>query len=162
MYRWMVYAHIAGVLGFFMMQGGVLSVLLRLKHERDAERIASLLSLQGLASRWSIPPLVIISLSGIILGYLGRWWTDAWIWVSMALLALMGISGFGISMAASRRIRASLRVEVGNPSVTTSFLQDLKPEQIEPLSSTWPAYSMAVINGGGLMLLLWLMIFKPF
>jgi hypothetical protein len=161
MYRWMVYAHIAGVLGFFMMQGATISVMIRLRREVDAERIAALLSLQESAARRSIPPLLVILLSGTTLGFMGRWWGDAWIWIALGLFMLMSILGFGLSRSYGQRIRANLQVNAGNPSVTTSFVSGLSPDQIEPLLATGHAGFLSVTSGGSLMLLLWLMIFKP-
>jgi hypothetical protein len=162
MYRWMIYAHIAGVLGFFMMQGGTLSAMFRLRQEDDPERIAALLSLARLASRWSILPLLIIVLSGATLGFIGRWWGYTWIWLALGLLVLLASLGFTISRAYGERIRANLRVEFGNPSITTRFDPSLKTDQIKSILASGHPTWLALISAAGLMLLLWLMIFKPF
>jgi hypothetical protein len=92
---------------------------------------------------------------------MGRWWGEAWIWIALGLSMLMSILGFGLSRSYGQRIRANLQVYAGNPSVTTSFVSGLSPDQIEPLLATGHAGFLSVTSGGSLMLLLWLMIFKP-
>lgn len=161
MYRWLVFLHVLGALGLFLVNGAIISVMIRLKREREAERIDALLSLRDLANRWMGPALLIVILSGTILGFVGRWWSQTWIWASLGTIVFVAALSAWISHDYQGRIRGKLRVETGNPTYMTTFDPGLVPDQIEPLLLTKHTPAMALLNAVGLMFVLYLMIFKP-
>ena len=160
MYSWFVFLHVLGIFGFLVAHGVSASVFFALKHERNVDRICLLLQLSSGSARIMIISLLTLFFSGIMAGFLGHWWRYGWIWLSLALL--IGIYA-GMSLLGTR-ILNEVRMGVGLPS---AYGQPPKPERFSDeelkawLGQIHP-YRLTLIGFGGLALIAWLMIFKPF
>ena len=160
--RWIIFAHVLGAFVFAAGHGVSLFVAFRIRRERDRARLGALLDLsQGALIAAYVALLVLLIagiLAGIVLGSFGR----AWIWVS--LVALIGIAvamtplGIGYFN--------SVRVAIGQRT------RDLKESDPDPvpvseaelatvLSSNRPE-QLLLIGGTGFILIVWLMMFRPF
>ena len=142
MYQWIVFIHIASVLGLLLVHP--VTVAFHLKEERDDLRIRELLEVTEAAStlRWVFFGLVI--LSGVLLGFLGSWWASAWIWIALVIFVLIGLvmnlyGGRMIDRIADTRDNA----------------------EMERLLSRFRPWILAVGGAGGLLAILYLMLFKP-
>ena len=88
MYRWIVFVHIASVLGLLLVHP--VTVAFHLKEERNDTRIRELLEVSEAASilRWIFFGITLAS--GILLGFMGSFWGTFWIWA--ALVAFIAIA----------------------------------------------------------------------
>ena len=165
LYPWIVFIHVAAVLLFFIAHGTSMAVGFRLKRERDPARIRALLDL----SSWSLgvwPSIAFIVgvVAGIAVGIMGGWFGQAWIWISLVLLAL--VAGLMTPMVAFRlnRVRAAAGTRAINPFSRKP--PDPPPDQDEAellrLVDAWDPMPAAVLGFGGFIAILWLMFFKPF
>src|SRR5207249_6539210 len=89
MYRWIVFIHIASVLGLLLVHP--VTIAFHLKQERDRVRIRELLEVSEAASalRWLFFGLVIVS--GVVLGIAGSFWSSAWFWAALVIFVLIGV-----------------------------------------------------------------------
>src|SRR2546422_5788817 len=89
MYRWIVFIHIASVLGLLLVHP--VTVAFHLKEERNDARIRELLEVSEAAStlRWIFFGLTLAS--GIVLGFMGSFWGTAWIWAALVIFILIGV-----------------------------------------------------------------------
>src|SRR2546427_9149183 len=89
MYRWILFIHIASVLGLLLVHP--VTVAFHLKEEGVDLRIRQLLEVSEAASvlRWIFFALVVVS--GVVLGFLGSWWGSAWIWAALVLFAVIAV-----------------------------------------------------------------------
>jgi len=159
---WIVFLHVAGAFAFVAGHGVSMFVAFRLRKERDRARLAALLDL----SAWSLGVagigLLVLFLSGvlagIVLGSFGRWW----IWVSLVLLVI--IAGLMTPVGGSYFTR--IRVALGQRT------RGLKPADPDPLPvrdaelaglllSRAPE-TLLLLGGGGFLVILYLMMFRPF
>ncbi len=160
MYSWFVFLHVLGIFGFLVAHGVSASVFFALKHERNVDRICLLLQLSSGSACIMIISLLTLLISGIITGFLGHWWRYGWIWLSLALF--IGIFA-GMSFLGTR-ILNEVRMGVGLPS---AYGQPPRPEpfnaeEINARLAQIHPYRLTLIGFGGLALIAWLMIFKPF
>jgi 4-hydroxybenzoate polyprenyltransferase len=142
MYRWIVFIHIASVLGLLLVHP--VTVAFHLKEERDDTRIRELLEVSEAASslRWIFFGLTV--LSGVALGFLGSWWGSAWIWAALALFLLIGVV---MNLYGGR---------------TIDRIADTRNDaEMERLLTRFRPGILAVTGTGGLLLVLYLMLFKP-
>src|SRR3989442_9539816 len=88
-YRWIVFIHIASVLGLLLVHP--VTVAFHLKKERNDIRIREVLEVTEAASklRWVFFGLTIAS--GLLLGFMGSWWGTAWIWAALAIFVAIGV-----------------------------------------------------------------------
>jgi 4-hydroxybenzoate polyprenyltransferase len=141
-YRWIVFIHIASVLGLLLVHP--VTVAFHLKQERDDTRIRELLEVSEAAStlRWVFFGLTL--LSGVVLGFMGSWWSSVWIWAALVLFVLIAVV---MNRYGGRTIDeiADTRDDVEMERLLTRFR---------------PGF-LAVTGTGGLLLILYLMLFKP-
>src|SRR5213592_4203785 len=142
MYQWIVFIHVASVLGLLIVHP--VTVAFHLKEERDDTRIRELLEVSEAAStlRWVFFGLTIAT--GVVLGSMGGFWGTAWIWAALAIFVLIGVV---------------MNVYGGR---TIDRIADTKDDaEMERLLTRFRPAILAVTGAGGLLIVLYLMIFKP-
>jgi hypothetical protein len=142
MYQWIVFIHIASVLGLLLVHP--VTVAFHLKEERDDLRIRELLEVTEAAStlRWVFFGMVIVS--GVVLGFLGSWLSSAWIWVALVIFVLIGLT---MNLYGGRMI---------------DRIADTRDDaEMERLLARFRPWILAVTGTGGLLIILFLMLFKP-
>ena len=142
MYQWIVFIHIASVLGLLLVHP--VTVAFHMKEERDDTRIRELLEVTEAAStlRWVFFGLTI--LSGLVLGVLGSWLSAAWIWIALAIFVLIGLA---MNLYGGRMI---------------DRIADTRDDaEMERLLARFRPWILAVTGTGGLLVILYLMLFKP-
>jgi uncharacterized membrane protein len=155
MYPWFVFAHIAGALVFMLTHGVSAAVLLRLRRERDRARIATLLDLSSGSMVAFYASIVLLLSGGIAAGFAGNWWGSLWIWVSLALFLAIAIAMYPLGSRYFRRIRTAIGTRPsGAPMVSD--------EELDELLRSGRSAAVALVGFGGILVILWLMVFKPF
>ena len=142
MYQWLVFVHIASVLGLLLVHP--VTVAFHLKEERDDNRIRELLEVTEAASRlrWTFFGLTIAT--GVLLGFLGSWWSGLWIWAALVVFVAIGVV---------------MHVYGGR---TIDRISDTRDDaQMERLLTRFNPMILAVTGTGGLLIVLYLMLFKP-
>jgi uncharacterized membrane protein len=98
--------------------------------------------------------------SGILAGFLGDWWGTYWIWISIVLF--LGVGGAMTPMAAKRL--GAIRTAAGLGAVGG----DAEPppaedrEEMRRLIEAWNPMPIAAMGLVGFIVILWLMMAKPF
>src|SRR5438270_1723525 len=89
MYQWIVFIHIASVLGLLLVHP--VTVAFHLKEERNDVRIRELLEVSERASalRWIFFGLTLAS--GVVLGFMGSFWSATWIWAALVIFVLIAV-----------------------------------------------------------------------
>jgi len=164
MYPWLVFLHVIGVFGFLMSHGVSAGVALALRRERQFERVRVLLELSGGSYGVMYLSLLVLLVTGIITGFMAQWWGRGWIWVSLGLLIALSVAMWVIGS----RFYSQVRQAVGLPwfdGLREHPAQDaLSAEAVDALMSSSGSRPMllTVIGFGGIAVIAWLMMFKPF
>lgn len=162
MHAWLVFLHVLAVFGFLIAHGVSVSVAFALLRERNLERIKTLLELSGNSYQIMYPSLLVLFITGIIAGFTGKWWGEGWIWVSIVLLIalVIAMSVLGGNVYSGARKAAGLPyAERGKPMPA---VPPAPREELDAILSKGKPVLLAVIGYGGVALLAWLMMFKPF
>ena len=157
MYLWIVFLHILGVFGFLLAHGVSLYVAFRVQREKDIHGIRALLGLSASAVMASLIGLIVLLGAGIALAFMGHWWSQGWVWTSLALFVLIWASMSIFTGPAFRRARMAAGF-TGPTTVNESSVSEKLPQAIAELRPMIPM----VIGGVGLIVILWLMVLKPF
>ena len=164
MYQWFVFAHVLGVFGFLLAHGTAAAVTFALRRQREVERVRVLLDLSRGVTMVANVSLLVLLAAGITAGFMGNWWGQGWIWASLGLFILIGVTMTLLGSRPLNRIRQL--VHAGNPSrsetISHSSLDTSAEKQLAVLLAATHSWLLTVIGGGGLALILWLMMFKPF
>lgn len=137
-------------------------VVFQVRKERDRARLGALVDLSG----WSLGiagiGLLILFLSGIlagiVLGSFGKWW----IWIALAVFIIIAI----LMTPVGGKYLTGIRVALGQRT------RALKPADPDPVPASDEALhallasrapeTLLYLGAGGFLVILWLMMFRPF
>ena len=143
LYLWLKFLHIVGLVAFVMPHAvsAAVSFLVRGQVTPQTRRFLMLSQLTSFASN---PGLLLLVVTGVWMGFIANWWGQKWIWTAIVVLVLVA-AGMG---ALSRPYH------MARESKDDAALADR-------LGKARPA-AVAAIGGIGLLVLIFLMVFKPF
>ena len=163
LYPWIKWLHILTVLIFYFSHGVSMAVAFKLPSEKNPDRLRALLDL----SRWSLTPMSMSLIGtlvfGLVLTFMGPWWKQVWPWLSLVLSLAMSVWMTWQSRTVYMPIRKALGLEymtgVGkeNPAV--------EPASMDEVHALIARSNPRLLTNAGLIftvIILWLMIFKPF
>jgi hypothetical protein len=166
LHTWIVFIHVAGVLGFLIAHGVSAGVALRLRGERDPAAVRTLVDLSRRSMIVMSVGALVWLVAGIIGGFTGNrgagFWTTGtyWIWASL----LLAIAIIGVMTPWGRiwlnRVRAAVGVDPKTGAVDPSF--QVNAANLDAAIAAGKPELLAAIGFGGFLIILWLMIFKPF
>ena len=162
MYEWLVFLHVVGLVGFLLAHGVSVGVAFRLGKETSPERIRALLDLSGASYSLMYPSLLVLLLTGIITGFMGSWWGSWWIWLSLLMLVLIYAGMVARGSSYFTQIRKAAGAEYFERMKKQPPLPAQPPEEIAKLIQPARAMELVAIGVVGLLIILWLMMFKPF
>lgn len=163
MYRVIVFVHLVGVFGFLLAHGVSVVVAFRVRNERDPARIGALLELSSSSLGLMYTSLLVLLLSGVVAGFLGSWWGQAWIWAALGLLIVIMGAMYPLASAYYDRVREAVGVQTyAQKKKSIEPSAPAGAEEIEVLLHSPRPFLVAALGGIGLLAILWLMIFKPF
>lgn len=160
--RWIVFLHVLGAFLFAAGHGVSVAVIYRIKAERDIARLRAYLDLSAWSLNLAGVGLLLILVFGIIAGIVAGSFGRAWIWVSLVAFIVIGglmtpLGGIPLSkirFGVGQRTRG-MKPEEPDPPV-------LPMEQLVPMLDALRPEVLALIGGGGFVVILYLMMFKPF
>lgn len=163
MYQPLLFLHVLSAFVYFLLHGAVASVTFVLKRQQQPQGAEALENILDLVYPAAFLSIGVTILSGIILGFMGGWWRTGWIWISLALLALiwivMRLLGTPYISRQFQRIYGPGAPSNSNPEVNS----DSSSEESSPgfVEENMPAV-LTLIGVAGMATILWLMMFKPF
>jgi hypothetical protein len=164
-HQWFVLLHILGVFGFLLAHGASVAVAFRLRSERDPTRIKALLELSNAYLNAMYGGLLVLLLFGILAGISGAFWTSGKLWIWAALVVLVGIvvGMYLVALPFFNNVRHAVGLATFDD--VRKGLQPPEPtsaSQLETLLASSAPMTTALIGLGGLAIIAWLMVLKPF
>lgn len=154
-WQWWLLMHITGVLVFVGAHGVSMFVLYRVRGERDRQRIAELITFSGTTTRPMYVGLLILTFGGVGAGIALHLFSQAWLWISIAILLVTIGLMTGLAAPYFRRITSACEIR-------PSGVPRVSDEELEQLLRSGEAHVITVIGLVGLLSILYLMLFKPF
>jgi hypothetical protein len=161
-YDWLLFLHVLGTFGFLLAHGASATVAFQLRRERNRERICALLDLSSSSYGVMYSSLGLLLVSGIITGFLGRWWRYIWIWAALGLLIAIVLLMYALASDYYNKVRKAAGMPYFEGRKERPGIEPATPAEIDALLTSRRPVELMAIGGGGLALILWLMIFKPF
>jgi plastocyanin len=154
MYEWWVFLHIAGAFGFLIVHGVSIATALRLRTERDPNRINALLDASGRTVMPLYISMAVLLAGGIVAGFQRHWWGFGWIWAALATLVFVTLAMYFMARPYYQKVRFITRaVAEGSQAVT--------PEQFDSVLRNRRPFTITWIGFIGLGFILYLMVLKP-
>ncbi len=154
MHEWVVFGHILGALLFMLANGASAAVVFRLRRERDPDAVRVLLGLSRMTIPLAYVSLLLLIGAGLWAGMSGGWFSAGamWLWASIGLLVVI----LGVMYGMLTPVFMRLREMVGDGSA---------PVDQTALDAALAARGPVIGAGLGLvgvLVILWLMVLKPF
>jgi len=162
-HAWIVFAHILGVFLFLLAHGVSAGVLLRLRGERDPAAVRTLVDLSSRSFAVMGIGGALWFFTGILAGFSGNYWTSGrlWIWASLAVVVVVGGLMTPLGRSYLDRVRTALGIEprgrAGQP-----MADNVDAQALEAAIMSGRPLLLAALGIGGIVILTWLMMFKPF
>jgi hypothetical protein len=153
-YQWVLLLHIASVLTFLSLHGVSMVVLYRIRNERDRAKILDLLSLSGETTVPMYISLGAIVLTGVLAGLKLSSFKHWWVWLAIVLLLAI----VGAMTALAKPFFARVRDAC---ALRPSGVPRVSDEELGQILGGPTAHIITAIGVGGLLLILYLMVFQP-
>ena len=160
-YPWVVFIHAAAVLLFFIAHGTSMSVAFAVKREQNLDRLRAQLDLSEMAMG---PATIVLSLvgiiAGVVAGFMGEFWDELWIWISLILLLL--VAGAMTPLVAVRLNAIRIAAGLPNPRDRKAPPAPENLEEVRRLQAAWNPMPIAVVGLASFVVILFMMMVKPF
>lgn len=154
--------HVLGAFAFAAGHGVSVAVAYAIRGTRDPLRLRALLDLSAWSLNMAGVGLLVLLVSGIVAGigggHFGRWW----IWVSLVLFIVIGGLMTPIGGTWFAQIRRAAGIRTRDMKKTDPDPVPASPEELALLLQSRRPELLGVLGGGGFVVILWLMLFKPF
>lgn len=161
-YPWVVFVHVAAAFLFVMGHGASMWASDQIRHERDAVRITTLLELSGRSLGLVYGSLLTLLIAGIAAGIMGGHFARGWIWASIAVLVVIMVLMYVLASRYYGRVREAVGIRSYQTPKDAPDPTPVSAEELAALVDSRRADYIGLVGVIGLLVLLWLMLFKPF
>jgi hypothetical protein len=145
LYSWLLFFHLGG-LGVFLFSHGITAgsaLALRGPVQPGTRKLLHLSQVSNFASN---PALLVVIVTGVWMAFVGHWWGRAWPWVAVAVLVVV----LGAMFWIARPYYMARDAATQGDEVVSDRLGKTRP-----IAAFW-------IGGVGVLVLVFLMVLKPF
>jgi uncharacterized membrane protein len=152
---WWIWLHIVGALLFVTAHGVSMGVSFRLRRLRDPRQVSALLDLSATATKVTYVGLLVLLMGGVVAGFKLHAWGRGWIWTAIAILVFTIGFMYGVATRYYIKVRTVTQALVDGSEAVT-------PAQYAEMLSSNRAYVLAAEGIAALLVIVWLMVLKPF
>jgi uncharacterized membrane protein len=153
-YGWWKFIHLVGVVGFVAAHGTSMAATFLMRRIREPQQVSGVLQLSAATTSAFYMSTLVLLVGGVGAGIVGRWFDQAWIWVSIGLLVGIGVAMFPMARGHFRRVRLVLELMESGTAVS-------REDFTRVLNSGHPILT-AGTGTVALLLIVYLMVLKPF
>jgi len=148
LYVWLKFFHLLG-LGVFLFGHGISAGASLVVRSRPVDAVTgALLGVSVRANAIAYPGLLVLLVTGVWMGFAGSWWHAGWIWVAIGVLVATLVVMGALSVPYHRTRDALAKKESGGD--VENRLKQARPA------------ALAAVGTLALVILFFLMVFKPF
>lgn len=159
---WLIFIHIAASILFFLAHGTSVAMAFQLRKETDFARIRALLDLSMSTMVVMFISFLVMGISGLILPFILKIWNRGWIWASIVLMIIV----FLYMVLMNDRRYKHLRRMVGLPYMIRGDKfpaeEPANPAEVQAHIQKSSVRELVIVGYVIPMIVLWLMVFKPF
>lgn len=164
-HAWINLIHVLAAMAFVLVHGVSGLLALRIRHERDRVRIQTMVQLSSSFLVWGWLAMAAVAIAGIVAGFSGGWWTSGQLWVWASVVVFIVVAGLMTPLASG--YMGAVRQAVGLPTgrgqrADAAPLEPASDAELARVVSSGKPIWAAVLGLGGIAILVWLMMFKPF
>jgi len=159
---WLLFLHTLSAFTFFLGHGTSVAMAFQIRKEKDFARIRAMLDL----SESTIPVMgiafLIMGLSGLVMPFILKLWGKGWIWTSIVLMTLVFLQMVFMNEKRYKILRKLVRLPYRQGNKILPAEPPASPEGVEAHIKKMNVYELVLVGYVIPMIVLWLMVFKPF
>jgi hypothetical protein len=159
---WLVFLHVLSAITFFLGHGASVAMAFKIRSETDFARIRAMLDLSASTVGIMFGSFLVMGLTGLIMPFMLDLWGKGWIWASIVLMVIVVVQ---MGMMNNKRYK-HLRRMVGLPYMIGGKKFEAEApasqQEVEAHLKKLRVEELMVVGYVIPMIVLWLMIFKPF
>jgi hypothetical protein len=159
---WLLFLHTLSAITFFLAHGTSMAMAFQIRKETDFARIRAMLDLSESTLITALIAFLVMGVSGLIMPFLLKIWGKGWIWVSIILMFAVFLQMVFMN---EKRYKI-LRKLVGLPYRQGNKILDAEPPatpaEVEAHIKKLNPNELMIVGYVIPMIVLWLMVFKPF
>jgi len=157
-----VFLHVLGAFMFVAGHGVSMFVVFKVRRETDRTRLEALLDLSGTSLGVAGIGLLILLVSGILAGLVLDSWGKWWIWIALGLFIVIAAVMTPVGGTYLRKLRLAIgqrprNLKPGDPDPVPATDAEIAAIQVSRAPET-----LLVVGAGGFLVILFLMMFRPF
>ena len=161
MYGFVVLLHVLGAFTFVAAHGVSMVAAIRLRGERERVRQVALLDVSAAGVGVMYVGLLVLLAAGILAGFMGDHWGRAWIWAALVTLVLVIVVMYAVATPFYGRMRAA--AGIGQWAERRDRYKPPATEaDLDMLATSNAPFVLATVGVIGLIVIIWLMLLKPF
>lgn len=161
-YPWVVFIHVAAAFLFVMGHGASMWVSDQIRRERDATRIRALLEVSSRSLGLVYSSLITLLIAGIVAGIMGGHFNRGWIWAAILVLLTIIVLMYALASLYYGRVREAVGLRGYQTPKDAPDPTPVSAEELAALVDSRRPDVIGLVGVIGLLVLLWLMMFKPF
>ena len=162
LYQWLKFIHVLAGFTFIMGHGVAVALAFRLKHEKDLTRIQAMFDLSGSMFLVYFLSMIVMFIIGIVITFLGGWWSSGWIWASLGLSLVITVWMFHLGARTYHPLRKAFGLPYREKNKEFDAQEPLSESERTAMIETTNPMLMLWVAYGGFAVITWLMIMKPF
>lgn len=159
---WLIFLHTLSAITFFLAHGTSMAMAFQIRKETDFTRIRALPDLSMSTVVVAMVALLVMGLTGLIMPFILKIWNKGWIWASIVLMVIVF---FQMVFMNEKRYK-HLRRMVGLPYMIGGKTFPAEPPasqaEVEAYLKRLQVTDLVIVGYALPMIVLWLMVFKPF
>lgn len=153
-HRELVFVHLLGVFAFLLAHGISAGVMFMIRRERDPAALRALLTLSRQALNVMFIGALVLFVTGILAGFSGNYWATGRLWPWVSLAVFVGV--FLLMTPLARTPLDRLREAIGDGTAA------VEAAGIDAAAASARPMLVAGLGLGAVIVLTWLMMYKPF
>ena len=159
---WLVFLHVLSALTFFLAHGASVAMVFKIRSETEFARIRAMLDLSSSTFMVMVFSFLVIGLTGLIMPFILKLWGKGWIWASIVLMVIVVVQ---MGIMNDKRYK-HLRRMVGLPYMIGGkefpAEEPASQQEVEAHLMKLKVGELVIVGYVIPMIVLWLMVFKPF
>lgn len=159
---WLVFLHTLSALTFFLAHGTSMAMAFQLRKEKDFARIRAMLDLSMSTMVVMFFSFLAIGLTGLIMPFILKLWGKGWIWASIVLMVIVFFQMVFMNEKRYKHLRrmVGLPYMIGGKHFPAE--EPATQAEVDTYIQNMKVTDLVIVGYGIPVIVLWLMVFKPF
>jgi len=158
LYPWVVYVHVAVIFIFLIQHAAEIISTFKLREQKEPEGVFATYSFMPANNTRNLRiTYLLIIVTGAVAGFMSTWWKQGWMWTALGVMILIWIAMYrfgGNYLTAVDTVTEQALKNKDDESAIEKFRRDLKSRREPEI--------MTITSVIGMLIILCLMMFKPF